>query len=165
MVQRARVGMAATRGSEEKKKTSIKRCFKCGEREHVGANCPTKTLGAKCFGCGERGHIASRCPKEGNAAERSVVASVLRISRKKYTREVVLNDRIIVALIDTGSDISIMRASEYAMIGSPGMQASDTEFCGVGGYSTKALGEFQTHIIIDEHVYPIFIRVVPNTVL
>lgn len=42
---------------------------------------------------------------------------------------------------------------------------SDTEFCGVGGYSAKALGEFQTNIIINEHSYPIFIRVVPDTVL
>lgn len=28
--------------------TDAKCCFNCGEREHVSANCPTKTLGAKC---------------------------------------------------------------------------------------------------------------------
>lgn len=76
-----------------------------------------------------------------------------------------LNNRVIIALIDTGSDISIMRTSEYAMIGSPKMQASDIEFCGVGGYNTRAIGEFQTHITIDGHVYPILNKIVLDTVL
>lgn len=101
----------------DKKKTStdVKRCFNCGEREHVSANCPTKTLGAKCFGCGRRGHIAAKCPEKGNNTGKSVVASISRISCKRYTCEVILNGQIIVALIDSGSDISIMRETEYAM--------------------------------------------------
>ncbi|XP_070168810.1 uncharacterized protein [Polyergus mexicanus] len=75
------------RMADEKKKTptDIKRCFNCGEREHVGANCPTKTLGAKCFGCGERSHIASKCPPKNSDARRSVVATISQMPYKKYT--------------------------------------------------------------------------------
>lgn len=108
------------RVSDKRRKTLIddKRCYNCGEREHVDVNCPTKTLGVKCFGCGARGHIASKCKKKINNgdAEKSVVALVSRIPRKKYLQEVTLGGRVIAVLIDTGSDISILRSSEYAMI-------------------------------------------------
>lgn len=45
------------------------------------------------------------------------------------------------------------------------MLASDIKFCGVGGYSAKALGEFRTSVIINNHAYPIFVRVVSDAVL
>ncbi|XP_029155916.1 serine/arginine-rich splicing factor RS2Z33-like [Nylanderia fulva] len=40
------------------------RCFNCGAREHISANCPTKNFGSKCFECGKHGHIALKCPKK-----------------------------------------------------------------------------------------------------
>ncbi|EFN60729.1 hypothetical protein EAG_09368, partial [Camponotus floridanus] len=83
----------------------------------------------------------------------------------KYLQEVTLSGRVIAALIDTGSDISILRSSEYMMMGSPKMRATDMEFCGIGGFSAKILGEFQANIIIDGQVYPIFIRVAPDDVI
>lgn len=152
------------KGMTENKKKSVtdtnnKRCFNCGEREHISANCPTKTLGAKCFECGTRGHISTRCPKKNNSAGKSVVTSVSRTLHKRNTLTVTLGGRVITALIYTGSDVSIMRASEYAMIGSPRMQISNAEFCGIGEFSARTLGEFRADILIDEHTYPILIRV------
>jgi len=97
------------RMSDKGKKTLIddKRCYNCGEREHVNVNCTTKALGVRCFGCGAHGHIASKCKKKINNSnvEKSVVALVSRVPQKKYLQEVMLGDRAIVALIDTGSDI------------------------------------------------------------
>jgi len=157
------------RVSDKGKKTLIddRRCYNCGEREHVSVNCPTKTLGVKCFGCGAHGHIASKCKKKINNSnvEKSVVALVSRVPQKKYLQEVMFGDRAIVALIDTGSDISILRSNEYAKMGSPRMRVADTEFCGIGGFSAKILGEFQASIIIDGQVYPIYIRVAPDDVI
>lgn len=78
--------------SDKRKKTptDVKRCFNCGEREHVDANCPTRALGAKCFGCGARGHISSKCPKKNNnGAERSVVTSISPY--KRCMQEVILD--------------------------------------------------------------------------
>ncbi|XP_033360998.1 uncharacterized protein LOC117239502 [Bombus vosnesenskii] len=37
------------------------RCYKCGDAEHVCAECPSKSRGPKCFKCREYGHIASSC--------------------------------------------------------------------------------------------------------
>lgn len=58
-----------------------------------------------------------------------------------------------------------MRASEHAAIGSPDLQASKIEFCGIGGYSVASLGQFQTEILINGHNYPIFIYVVADAVV
>lgn len=69
------------------------------------------------------------------------------------------------ALIDTGSDMSMLRASEYAMMRSPRMRAADKEFCGIGGFSARVLGEFRANMLISEHTYSILIRVAPDTVI
>lgn len=121
-------------------------------------NCPAKSLGPKGFERGKHGHIALKCPEKARRR-------FSQMERKKYTKTVSMGDRIIIALIDTGSDTSIIRDSEYVMVGSPRLRASAVEFCGVGGYRALASGEFPIQIIIDGCIYPILIRVVPDTVL
>lgn len=84
-------------------------CFNCGARAHISADCPVKNLGTRCFGCREFGHVASKCPKKDG-----IVSSfcVERSSGKKYMKNVMIDGVKIKALIDTGSDISLMRADE-----------------------------------------------------
>lgn len=147
------------------KLTNIRRCYNCRAREHISADCPNKDLGAKCFECGKFGHIAAKCPKRNSETKKTILASTARIPCKKYMKDVSIDGQIVTALIDTGSDISIMRASEHTMIGSPRLRASETEFCGVGGYRATASGEFRAQIEIDGYTYPILIRVVADTVL
>jgi len=90
--------------------------------------------------------------------------AVVHSSRDRYSKNVVIDGRDIVALIDTGSDISLMRADEYANIGSPRFQSTDIRFSGIGSENIAALGEFQAEVTIDGHTYPILIRVVSNAV-
>lgn len=59
------------KGDDKEKNTHDKRCFNCGAREHLSANCPVKELGVKCFECGRHGHIASKCPKKKYRVEGS----------------------------------------------------------------------------------------------
>lgn len=54
--------------------------------------------------------------KKNTGARKSVVATVSQMLYKKYMQEMVLSGRVVTTLIDIESDISIMRASEYAMI-------------------------------------------------
>lgn len=152
--------------SETKRATNnTKRCYNCGAREHVSANCPKRELGTKCFECGEYGHIAAKCQKKNVDVKGAAISAVSRVFRKKCVKEVTIDGRITTALIDTGSDISIMRASEHKMIGLPGLQPSKVEFCGIGSYSVASLGQVRTEITIDGHVYSMLIHVVPDTVL
>lgn len=52
-------------------------------------------------------------------------------------------------------------------MGSPKLEVSEVQFCGVGGYSVTTLGEFRAQIVIDinDNTYSILIRVVPDAVL
>lgn len=163
--ERPRRADGSVKGEDGGRNTRDRRCFNCGAREHLSANCPTKEMGTKCFECGGYGHIALKCPKKAVKSKETAVASVSCVSRKKYTKEVTVDGQAFVALVDTGSDISIMRASEYALIGSPRLEASRMEFCGVGNYSATTLGRFKTEILIDGYSFPIFIYVVSDTVL
>ncbi|XP_011684298.1 PREDICTED: protein sprint-like [Wasmannia auropunctata] len=135
----------------------------------MGVTCPTKELGTKCFECGEHGHIASKCSKKnsdakdaGSATKNVCVAT--HSSRKKYTKDVMIDGKSTTALIDTGSDISLMRADEYVCMGSPRFRSTEVKFSGVGSEGIAALGEFEAKITIDGHTYPILIRVVSDTI-
>jgi len=44
-------------------KKEEKRCYNCGDKNHLSAACPTKERGVKCFKCDEYGHIAANCVK------------------------------------------------------------------------------------------------------
>lgn len=103
--------------SNENKKSGTVRCYNCGERDHVSTNCPTKDQGTKCFKCGERGYIALKCTKKSKTNKESCVIS--GISNRKCLKNVLLNGREIEALIDSGSDFSLIRADEYIKLGSP----------------------------------------------
>ena len=95
-------------GGQEGDVANESRCFNCGQRNHVDADCPTKAEGLKCFSCGVRGHISSKCVKKQKAVSD---ADIARDARKRYMKEVLINNQKVEALINTGSDICIMRTS------------------------------------------------------
>ncbi|CAH0556582.1 unnamed protein product [Brassicogethes aeneus] len=98
-----------------------KRCFNCGETNHISAECPEKQKGVKCFKCNEFGHIASKCPpkSEGTIKEINVVS---RQGEQNYMKAVLIGQNKFAALVDTGSDLTFMRTDEYVKIGSPALR-------------------------------------------
>ncbi|KMQ94326.1 blastopia polyprotein [Lasius niger] len=68
------------------------------------------------------------------------------------------------ALIDTGSDLTLMYKDEYERIGSPPLRPTEVRFTGVGSPAHTALGEFQTEVTIDGHRFPILIRVAADAI-
>lgn len=61
-----------TNGNKKKKTTlNVRKYFNCDMREHISANCPSKSLGSKCFGCGEFGYIAFKYPRGKDASKSS----------------------------------------------------------------------------------------------
>lgn len=131
-------------GSDERKKTmsSSMRCFNCGTRDHIQANCPSKALAAKC---GKFGHIAAMCAEKSVTPKSSCV--VVSSLRKKYTKCILIDDTEFEALINTGSDISLMRADEYVKMGSPRFQMTNIHFSGVGFDEMTALDEFRARLV------------------
>ena len=136
-------------------------CYNCGQPGHVSALCPAKERGPKCFRCSEHGHIASKCPNRRNEVTDEVRAVTLTL-HKKYIKTVNILGREVEALVDTGSDLTLMCKSEYAQIGSPLLRPTEARFKGVGSPAHTALGEFQTEITVDGHRFPVLVRVVAN---
>ncbi|XP_043496431.1 uncharacterized protein LOC122520413 [Polistes fuscatus] len=139
------------------------RCKNCGAMSHFSEECPYKSRGTKCFECREFGHIAVNCPR--NRITNKDSCSISRSVRGKYYKEVVINGQKIDALIDTGSDISLMRATQYIQIGSPRLKPNRIRFRGIGSEDNKTLGEFFAGIEIDGNQYTIEISVVPDTLM
>lgn len=158
----------ATATNERRAVTSSKaerRCFNCGERDHTAAGCPTKVEGPKCFKCSERGHVAAKCEKK--KSEQSIVnVDVNMIERRdKIVKDVIINNCVMSALIDTGSDICLMRASAYIRVGSPRLEPKEIRFRGVGASDNSTLGEFNTELTIDGRRYFILLRIVSDTLI
>ena len=53
------------------------RCYNCGDKAHVSADCPNGSRGPKCFKCREYGHIASKCDNLSESIKE--VGSVFRL--------------------------------------------------------------------------------------
>lgn len=143
-------------GKTDNKKNAtniVIRCHNCGIRDHTGINCPTKEQGVKCFGCNERGHIISKCPKKVEATKKSY--AMTRSLSKKYIKDVIIHEQHIKALVDSGSDLTLMCADEYVKLGLPGFQPGGMRFRGIGSDDNMTLGEFRTDIVVDGHSYPI----------
>lgn len=167
--QKQKNGAQRHRGGEktEKKNTTRseteKRCFNCGLRNHMSVDCPTKSEGPKCFQCGERGHIAVKCTKNQNAV-RNINTDVRSVC-KKYSKEVEINGHKMLALIDTGSDICLLRSDKYIKLGSPQLNLRQIRFHGIGSNDNVTLGEFNARLTIDGNTYSILVHVVSDALL
>ena len=140
-----------------------KRCYNCGDEEHVCAECPNKSRGPKCFKCREYGYIASRCDNLSESIKE--VGSVFRLLPTKRGKVVKIGNFELSALVDTGSELTLMRYNQYVRIGAPKLSRDIIEFHSIGSKRNFTLGKFPTDIIIDGELYHITLLVVPNTAI
>lgn len=141
---------------ERKDRIGVKRCYNCGQKDHININCPMKDKGVKCFECKGYGHIAVKCPKKTVVTQSDCAA--IQTKREKHHKLVLINGMPLQAKIDTGSDIIIMRADECIKLGLPGFTNKTISFRGVGSEIQTTL-EFHADITVDGHSYSLLIRV------
>ena len=139
------------------------RCYNCGGRDHFAYGCPLGSAGSKCFECREMGHVAANCPAKRTPAMEESLA-VQQMPRDKYFKRVFICEREVNALIDTGSDLCLMRRDQYNDLGlrAPVLRDSNVHFRGIGANARRVMGEFEAEIQIDGNSFPIMIRVVPD---
>jgi len=94
-----------------------KRCFNCGNKDHLSASCPDKTKGTKCFKCGNFGHVSIKCT---NADKNKVVGGAktarvdaVKSNDKKTYKMITICSKNVTAIIDSGSDLHLIRFSLY----------------------------------------------------
>ena len=144
---------------EKKDSSSTTRCYNCGLKEHVSSNCPTKEKGVKSFRCNQYGHITSKCPSKDMTKSSCAIAQPYG---RKHSKDVLIKDIVIQAIIDSGSDITIMRRNQYIKLGSPQFELKVTLFWGVGTEESITIGGFHARLKVDGNCYEVPIHVVAN---
>ena len=90
------------------------------------------------------------------------VGSVFRLLPTKRDKDVKIGNFELSALIDTGSELTLMRYNQYVKIGAPKLSRDIIEFHSIGSKRNFTLGKFPIDIIINGELYHITIHVVPN---
>jgi len=100
------------------KSSDNKHCFNCGSSEHDVKNCTDADKGPKCFKCNCFGHIASKCNAKTNSSLETTPATVSCVNSvdDKFIM-VDIEGRKSRALLDTGSEVSLIRDDVYSSIG------------------------------------------------
>ncbi|XP_065161438.1 uncharacterized protein [Atheta coriaria] len=141
-----------------------RRCFNCGSDGHLSVRCPERDKGVKCFQCNGFGHFAADCgEKKKEAIKETYVVS--RPEKKKYMKEVSIEDCKFISLVDTGSDLTFIRSDEYAKLGSPPLGSRKLQFEGFGSTGNETWGEFEKVMNVDGHEFKVILHVVSNKVM
>lgn len=143
-----------------------KRCFNCGSKMHLSNECPDRPKGPKCFKCGEFGHVATKCHKDNKSprTEKTRCDAVQSNDKKTY-KDATLFGKKVTAMLDTGSDLNLVRASFYEKLGALLLEKRTIPFDSVGATNHRTLGRFKAEIIIDGLALTFDLDVVPDQFL
>ncbi|XP_011876213.1 PREDICTED: uncharacterized protein LOC105566648 [Vollenhovia emeryi] len=98
--------------TEEKEQDADVRCYNCGAKGHRSKDCKKKELGKKCFKCQKFGHTAIQCDAAdaSKTEEKRVPVNTITTPQvNKMSKKVIIKGLHLDALIDTGSQVTIMR--------------------------------------------------------
>ncbi|GFX23385.1 hypothetical protein TNCV_4937001 [Trichonephila clavipes] len=142
------------------------------ERKHFqlnGTSYSGKSKRLTCSYCKGPGHYAVDCTKRPkcskiNNSTDSSIQICSRISRERIkTRKITMGNKIIEALIDSGSSVSLIREDVSKGIIEPSKLSKDISvLIGLGKYEVKTKGSFQRKIELDGEEYSLTWHVVPT---
>ncbi|XP_076482251.1 uncharacterized protein LOC143303928 [Bombus vancouverensis nearcticus] len=134
-----------------------RRCFICGSEDHLSVKCPERGEGVRCFKCNRLGHVAANC-----TARQVKTYVISRPERKKYVKDVSIDGCRFVSLVDTGSDLTFIRADEYVRLGSPPLGNCKLKFDGFGSAGNSTWGVFTRVMTVDGYDFTVTLHVVSN---
>ncbi|GFV11694.1 peptidase A2 domain-containing protein [Trichonephila clavipes] len=77
-------------------------------------------------------------------------------------KEVKILSKKILSLVDTGSQVPLLKESVWNQLGSPSLINSGNILSGFGLSKTHVIGSFNSTVLIDNQDFPVKINVVPN---
>ena len=153
----------ATNKSSDSNKTD--KCFNCGSIGHKSKECPMRDKCPKCLKCNDYGHKEREC--KGANSENSRTCNVIRTNFVKHYKTVATNGRVLIALIDTASDLSLVRVDTVGRIGASCSEKNVTRFGGLGskGFPLSTEGTTEANLIIDNDCFCVKLHIVPEDVM
>ncbi|XP_043496484.1 uncharacterized protein LOC122520490 [Polistes fuscatus] len=113
-------------------------CYGCGSEAHSYRFCPDKEKGLKCFKCNNFGHIASHCNKSQQPSENKASINCVQSTTDRVA--IRINGLLAYALLDTGSEVSIINSELYNKLGRPRLYETTRRLAGFGNAITKPIG-------------------------
>ena len=109
-----------TQSNQKNDSKNKSRCMNCGSVSHGNHNCPNRSKGSRCFKCSEFGHMAKNCSSQqpstsASAAERQV-SNINTISVPSMHVKAYVNGYLNMALVDTGSEVTLMKRKAYEQL-------------------------------------------------
>lgn len=150
-------------GKDEKKhkKSTIGLCYNCGLKGHLSNECPDKARGPKCFVCSGYGHVSTKCP-EKNKGSGSSTMTIMEVVPKNSVKFIIEGVQLI-ALLDTGSDITAIRQDVYeSHFRNIDLDAEFLTIRGIGSNRIATMGSFEKDVLINEEELTLRVHVISN---
>ncbi|UYV64938.1 hypothetical protein LAZ67_3002511 [Cordylochernes scorpioides] len=128
-----------------------------------------KSIDDKESNCNYFGHIANQCPTRSNVKQvqtkqhDEIQNYLIETTQKgRMHKEIKINDHELQALIDTGSQLNLIRIDRYLAIGSPSFYADDRFISGNGNKRVKLLGKLKVEVKIDDVLFVTIFNIMPE---
>ncbi|GFV86367.1 retrovirus-related Pol polyprotein from transposon 412 [Trichonephila clavipes] len=143
------------------------RCFNCNDVGHLSKSCPNHSRGPRCLSCNLYDHKSFECRRanlNNTSTPPSGVNAVHELpSPINMFKDVTIFGRKLNGLVDTGSNLTLLRNSTYINIDAPPLKQTNTLLTGFGFSRINGIGTFDSEITIDDEIFPATISVVPNS--
>lgn len=136
-------------------KNERRHCFSCGDKTHEKHECPNAAKGPKCFKCNSFGHISRECTEKKIVQPEEAAANVILCgaSNRMY-KTVKLNGIEFQGLIDTGSDVTIIKQKVFTQHKVGHSERCDMVLRGLQS-KTTVVGVFGAIVEIDSEEYDV----------
>lgn len=141
--------------------SNSKRCKNCGAMSHYTNQCPDKNKGTRCFKCNQFGHMAPACQQR-----KDEIKEIKTINLPDMHVEVDFYKNNIIALVDTGSDITIIKKSIYEkMWKAPAITNPSKQITGIGQKIQLTYGSFPAVFAINNNTYAMHVNVLDDKLI
>ncbi|GFT22432.1 transposon Tf2-9 polyprotein [Trichonephila clavipes] len=112
------------------------RCFNCNDIGHLSKSCPNHSRDPRCLSCNLYGHKSFECRRanlNNTSTPPSGVNAVHELpSPINMCKDVTIFGRKLNGLVDTGSNLTLLRNSTYINIDAPPLKQTNTLLTGFG---------------------------------
>ncbi|GFY03584.1 uncharacterized protein K02A2.6-like [Trichonephila clavipes] len=134
---------------------------------HLSKSFPNHSRGPRCLSCNLYGHKSFECRRadlNNTSTPPSGVNAVHELPCPiNMFKDVTIFGRKLNGLLDTSSNLTLLRNSTYINIDAPPLKQTNTLLTGFGFLPIHVIGTFNSEITIDDQIFPVTISVVPNS--